>query len=115
MPDRAYAPAQSEPHGTPTHDPSTQTDPRAPTAHMNAERDRPDYPLKATARVSWGSAVPSWYLRLRLRWAEAGIARLQQLLEREFGLEETAPLHRELEALVAERDALAKRLAAQLP
>lgn len=77
---------------------------------MNAERDRPDYPLKATSRVSWGSAVPAWYLRLRLRWADASIAQLERLLCDEFGLRETAPMHRELEALVAERDALRKRL-----
>jgi hypothetical protein len=76
---------------------------------MSAERERRDYPLKVSAR-SWGSIVPAWYLRLRLRWACEGIARLERLLADEFAVLETAPMHRELEALIAERDALTQRL-----
>ena len=77
---------------------------------MSAERGHRDYPLKAQPR-GWGPIVPAWYLRLRLRWACEGIARIERQLADEFGLVETAPLHQELEALSAERDALLKRLA----
>lgn len=77
---------------------------------MSAERGRRDYPLKARPR-GWGSIAPTWYLRLRLRWACDGIAQIERQLADEFGVTETAPMHQELEALIAERDALSKRLA----
>ena len=78
---------------------------------MSAERERGDYPLKATRQRGWGSWQPGWVLRWRLGAAEAAIARLEAALGQEFGLLETAPMLRELEGLVAERDALRRRLA----
>ena len=76
---------------------------------MSVERGNRDYPLKAQPR-GWGSIAPSWYLRLRLRWACEGIARIERELAGEFATLDTAPLHEELEALIAERDALTQRL-----
>ena len=78
---------------------------------MSPERERGDYPLKATPPRGWTAFVPAWVLRWQLRATQASIGRLEAELGREFGLAETAPLHRELEALLAERDALQARLA----
>jgi hypothetical protein len=77
---------------------------------MSAEPGHRDYPLKSRRR-GWGLAVPAWYLRLRLQWTDQGIDRIGRQLAGEFGLDETAPLHAELAALTAEREALLKRLA----
>lgn len=76
---------------------------------MTLERNRRDYPAKARTR-GWGTWVPGWYLRLRLDWAVAGITRLERQLADEFATVDTSPLHRELEALMAEREALINRL-----
>ena len=81
-------------------------------AFMSAERGRGEYSLSAQ-RTGWGLRPPVWYLRLRLRRACEAIERLQRELANEFGVVETAPVHRELEALLAERDSLHKRLAAR--
>ncbi len=79
---------------------------------MSAERGRRDYPLKARPR-GWGLSAPAWCLHMRLRWSCNGIARIERQLADEFGVVETAPLHRELDALCAERDALLRRLTAR--
>lgn len=79
---------------------------------MSLERGHREFPPKARRRGrGWGSLVPLWYLRLRLRWARDGIDRLERQLAGEFGTLETAPLHAELAALIAERDALTQRIA----
>ena len=79
---------------------------------MTVERGHSDYPPKARRRArGWGSLVPVWYLRLRLRWAREGIERIEGQLAGEFATLDTAPLHAELEALIAERDALRQRIA----
>ena len=78
---------------------------------MTVEHRHSDYPPKARRRArGWGSLVPAWYLRLRLRGACEGIERLERQLAGEFATLDTAPLHAELEALTAERDALSQRL-----
>ena len=77
---------------------------------MGADRSRRDYPLKAQARGPWGVAR-HWYLRFRLRLAEQGIDRLERQLASEFATLDTLPLHEEIEALRAEREALLTRLA----
>lgn len=79
---------------------------------MSVEPGRRDYPLAARRRA-WAGFVPAWWLRLRLRHLCAEIDSLERRLADEFGLAETAPMHRELEALCAARDALMKRLAAR--
>jgi hypothetical protein len=79
---------------------------------MTVERGHSDYPPKARRRTrAWASLVPALYLRLRLRWACAGIERLERQLAGEFATLDTAPLHAELEALIVERDLLNQRLA----
>ena len=79
---------------------------------MTVERGHSDYPPKARRRTrGWGALVPVWYLRLRLRWALEGIDRVERQLAGEFATLDTAPLHAELEALLAERDALKLRIA----
>ena len=79
---------------------------------MTVERGHSDYPPKARRRArGWDSLVPVWYLRLRLRWACEGIDRLERQLAGEFATLDTEPLHAELEALIAERDALKQRVA----
>ena len=80
-------------------------------ALMSAERERGDYPLKAASQRGWGSVVPAWLLRWRLRATEAEIARLETALGQEFGVTETAPMHRDLEALHVQRERLLQRLA----
>lgn len=79
---------------------------------MSAERGHRDYALKARSR-GWGQIVPTWYLRMRLRWACNAMLLIERQLADEFGVVETAPMYAELEALVAERDLLLKRLAAR--
>ncbi|MEP7101378.1 MAG: hypothetical protein ABI781_12770 [Burkholderiales bacterium] len=79
---------------------------------MTVERGHSEYPSKARRRArGWGSLVPVWYLRMRLHWAGAGIDRIERQLASEFATLDTAPLHAELEALIAERDALKQRIA----
>ncbi|MBC8057726.1 MAG: hypothetical protein H7Y61_14220 [Rhizobiales bacterium] len=80
---------------------------------MTVDRGEREYVLKERRARRWGSIVPAWYLRLRLRLACQAIDRIERHLADEFGVAETAPLHAELEALFAERDALLKRLAAR--
>jgi hypothetical protein len=82
---------------------------------MSVEQGHSDYPAKARLRASgWASLVPVWYLRMRLRWACESIHRLEKQLAHEFATLDTAPLHAELEALIAERDALTQRIAQRL-
>jgi hypothetical protein len=52
----------------------------------------------------------NWWLRLRLRWASAGIDRLSHELAGEFATEDVTPMLQELDALLAERDALVGRI-----
>lgn len=79
---------------------------------MSVERQGRDHPLEMRSGSRRGLALPGWkwVLRLRLRWARQGIDALERQLASEFATLDTAPLHAELDALRAERDALLKRL-----
>ncbi len=81
---------------------------------MTLQQSSREFAVKArSARMKRFLALPGWYLRLRLRWTQHGIDRIERQLDGEFGVLETAPLHDELAALVAERDALSRRLIEQ--
>lgn len=81
---------------------------------MTLQQSSRDFTVKArSGRMKRFLALPGWYLRMRLRWTQHGIDRIERQLEDEFGVLETSPLHDELAALVAEREALARQLTEQ--
>ena len=56
-------------------------------------------------------APPRWYVRWRLALANREIDRVERQLADEFALVETAAIHQELEALLAERHRLLTQIA----
>lgn len=76
---------------------------------MNSERhSRPTATGPARSRRT--AALPSVYLRFRLRLVRFAIARLERRLDDEFATEDMAPMLEELKALHAEQAALLQRI-----
>lgn len=100
---------------------AARDDPPAPPSAAAARRLPPVPPvtterrsrLQLQARHRLGLARPAGLLlRARLRLLEQRIAALERQLAGEFATTDTAPLHEELNALTARREALLQALGA---